>query len=81
MKKIKVVLMSSNFVRSQEILNQATPENFTCQTRKLANLLKKYISSFPNRDPLLKSRCFWSILTKSFALLILSGLYFIYMYL
>ena len=32
--------MSSNFVRFQEILNQAFAENFTCLTQKLVNPLK-----------------------------------------
>ena len=44
--------MSSNFVRFQEILNQALAENFTCLTQKLANPPLKSGSSFPNRDPL-----------------------------
>ena len=45
--------MSSNFVRFQEILNQALAENFSCQTQKLANPPLRSGSSFPNRDPLL----------------------------
>ena len=53
MEKIKVVLMSSNFVRFQEILNQALAENFSCLTQKMANPPLKSGSSFPNRDPLL----------------------------
>ena len=44
--------MSSNFVRFQEILNQALAENFSCLTQKLANPPLKSGSSFPNRDPL-----------------------------
>jgi hypothetical protein len=47
--------MSSNFVRFQEILNQALAENFTCLTQKLANPPLKSGSSFPNRDPLLRN--------------------------
>ena len=46
--------MSSNFVRFQEILNQALAENFTCLTQKLANPPLKSGSSFPNWDALLK---------------------------
>ena len=46
--------MNSNFVRFQEILNQALAENFTCLTQKLANPPLKSGSSFPNWDALLK---------------------------
>ena len=46
--------MNSNFVRFQEILNQALYENFTCLTQKLANPPLKSGSSFPNWDALLK---------------------------
>ena len=46
--------MNSNFVRFQEILNQALNENFTCLTQKLANPPLKSGSSFPNWDALLK---------------------------
>ena len=49
--------MSSNFVRFQEILNQAFAENFICLTQKLANPPLKSSSSFPNRDPLLEKYC------------------------
>ena len=42
--------MSSNFVRFQEILNQALAENFSCLTQKLANPPLKSGSSFLNRD-------------------------------
>ena len=45
--------MSSNFVRFQEILNQALAENFSCLTQKLANPPLKSGSSFLNRDTLL----------------------------
>ena len=38
--------MSSNFVRFQEILNQALAENFTCLTQKLANPLKHLALNF-----------------------------------
>ena len=38
--------MSSNFVRFQEILNQAFAENFTCLTKKLANPLKNLALHF-----------------------------------
>ena len=44
--------MSSNFVRFQEILNQAPAINFSCLTQKLVNPPLKSGSSFPNRDPL-----------------------------
>ena len=47
--------MSSNFVRFQEIINQAFAENFICLTQRLANLLQKSISLFPNRDPLFEA--------------------------
>ena len=46
--------MSSNFVKFQEILNQALAENFSCLTQKLVNPPLKSGSSFPNRDPLFK---------------------------
>ena len=41
--------MSSNFVRLQEILNQAFAENVICLTDGESH--QKTISSFPNRDP------------------------------
>jgi hypothetical protein len=45
MKKIKVVEMSSNFVRFQKIQNQAFAENFICLSQKLVNPLF-YLSSY-----------------------------------
>ena len=47
--------MSSNFVRFQEILNQAFDENFSCLSQKMANPPLKSGSSFPNRDPLFEN--------------------------
>ena len=38
--------MSSNFVRFQEILNQAFAENFICLTQKLANSLNNLALHF-----------------------------------
>ena len=55
--------MSSNFVRFQEILNQALAENFSCLTQKLVNPPLKSGSSFPNRDAF--SGCTFKIFSKT----------------